>query len=164
MAFLDRVYRAGGGFRDTDRNASITARFVRLVRRISEHLLGSVGPSRFREPSGRCRRGRCIDQGWDRTKDEGREDYTGQRFIHAANNSSCLTSGNQRPVEWRSKGERSASPSCTFGERVERGEYFRRTPHSIAGSVARLDDDSRLGERVEVAVRVGGVDAQLLRQ
>jgi hypothetical protein len=58
----------------------------------------------------------------------------------------------------------SASPPSAFGESVERGEHFRRTPHSVAGSTGRLDEDSRLGERVEVAVSVGGLDAQLLRQ
>jgi hypothetical protein len=58
----------------------------------------------------------------------------------------------------------SASPPSAFGESVERGEHFRRTPHSVAGSTGRLDEDSRLGERVEVAVSVGGLDAQLLSQ
>lgn len=60
--------------------------------------------------------------------------------------------------------QRSASPPGAFGESVERGEHVRRTPHSVARSTGRLDEDARLGERVEVAVSVGGLDSQLLRQ
>jgi hypothetical protein len=58
----------------------------------------------------------------------------------------------------------SVAPSGPVGERVERGEHFRGTPHTVAGPAGRLDEDSRLVERVEVAVSVGGLDAQLLRQ
>lgn len=59
---------------------------------------------------------------------------------------------------------RSTSPPGAFGERVECSEYFRRPPHPVAGPARRLDKDSHVGEWVEVTVRIGRLDAQLLRQ
>lgn len=57
----------------------------------------------------------------------------------------------------------SAASAGAFGEGIERGEYFWRTPHSVAGSVSGLDEDSRFGERVEIAVSIGRLDGEFLR-